>query len=188
MSSSIFIETTQAPSTEIGDYRLVWGYAGDRWGHRVQVRRDGEWIDLLKANANGGCVLQDLFLEQRPDGSAEFQGMGQSAAGIHSASILCNPDTRSITFDLATRFRELGHVAHLRMEYHRGDGLTGAGIRVEALATPKVGELSISGEVPSGEITRIEWKPPTGELPRAGRPGGGLTVQWGYRMQFPLDN
>ncbi len=182
MSSSIYIETTHAPSTEIGDYRLVWEYAGDRWGHRVQVRRDGEWIDLLKANANGGCVLQDLFLEQRPDGSAEFQGMGQSAAGIHSASILCNPDTRSITFDLATRFREQGHVAHLRMEYHRGDGLTGAGIRVEALATPKLGELSIVGEVPSDEITRIEWKPLTGELPQLVRPGGGLTVQWGYRI------
>lgn len=117
MFSSTFVETTLSPGVQVGDCRLWWSYEGDRWGHRVQVRRDGEWGDLLVGDSEGACVLQDLFLEQRADGCAEFQGMGQSATGVDSASIVCDPGAGTIAFDLATRFREMSHVAALGMNY-----------------------------------------------------------------------
>lgn len=198
MFSSTFVETTFGPAVQVGDCRLCWSYEGDRWGHRVQLRRDGEWSDLLVADPEGACVLQDLFLEQRADRSAEFQGMGQSAAGIHSASIVCDPGAGTITFDLATRFREMSHVAALGMAYLHGDiwgsevfegEVSGEGesdeVVIEPLVGPKVGTFSIEKPSRVERRTRIEWVPPSGEVLSGGRTGAGLTVQWGYRIRVP---
>jgi len=164
----------------------------------VQVRRDGEWRDLLVADPEGACVLQDLFLEQRADGCAEFQGMGQSAAGIHSASIVCDPGAGTITFDLATRFREMSHVAALGLAYLHCDvsgsevfdgDVSGEGesdeVVIEPLIGPKVGRYSIEKPSAAERRTRIEWVPPSGEVLSGGRSGAGLTVQWGYRIRIP---
>lgn len=184
MSTSNFVETTRSPSIEFSVWRLIWEYEGDRWGHRLQFLRDGTWHDLLASETNGTCVLQDLFLEQRPDGGAEFQGMGQSAVGIHSASIVCDAETKSISFDLATRFRTLESLSLLWMEYRRSPNSSPNKVRIEPLGAPKAGDLSIEGETASTGNTRIEWRPSTGELAPSIRSGGGLTVQWGYRLQW----
>jgi hypothetical protein len=143
---------------------------------------------LLVADPEGACVLQDLFLEQRADGCAEFQGMGQSAAGIHSASIVCDPGAGTITFDLATRFREMSHVAALGMNYLHSNHLRSEGavvVDIEPLVRPKVGRYSIEKPSAAERRTRIEWVPPSGEVLSGGRSGAGLTVQWGYRIRVP---
>jgi len=181
-STSNFIETTQTPSALLGEWRLEWTYVADRWQHRIQRWNGNDWEDLLIADAEGDCVLQDLFLEQRENGSAEFQGMGQSAAGIHSASIVCDPATGTISFDLATRFRERSHVVPLRMAY-RQIAMAEEQSTFHRLAETKVGVLSVRTEAEA--LTRIEWEPPVGEGLTSGLSGRGLTIQWGYRIQLP---
>lgn len=193
-SSSVFIETTQTPSVQFDTVqfdtaqfdsgRLVWTYAGDRWQHRIQVRTGEDWSDLLVPAVEGNLVLQDLFLEQRPDGEAEFQGMGQSATGIHSASILCDPKSATITFDLATRFRELSYVSPLWMEYHH-PGVNGPGrVTIDPLEVSEAGTLAIESASTSLMTTRIEWTPPAIEKMTISRPGAGFTIQWGYRIRL----
>lgn len=182
-STSNFIETTQTPSALLGEWRLEWTYVADRWQHRIQRWNGNDWEDFLITDAEGDCVLQDLFLEQRENGSAEFQGMGQSAAGIHSASIVCNPATGTISFDLATRFRERSHVVPLRMAYRPVAGAASEQPIFQRLHETRVGILSVRTEAEA--LTRIEWEPPAEEALTNGLSGRGLTVQWGYRIQLP---
>lgn len=110
--------------------------------------------------------------------------MGHSASGIHSASILCNPGRQTITFDLATRFRELSHVVPLWMEYQQPEENESRSLLFDPLEVSRVGTLGFESTSEPQMTTRIGWTPPARDQLAISRPGAGLTIQWGYRIRL----
>lgn len=184
MSSSAFIETSTPVEILLGKYRLLWSYEHDRWQHRLQtpnaaVSDDITWSDLLipAPSDSPTLVLQDLFVEHRTNGEVEIQGMGQSGKAIHSAAITCSPAAQTITFDLATRFRNPSEVTPLLIAYTR---LSPCATLAQPLLSP----------LPASSFQSVRTTPPSDSPEKTSRidwdsPAQTLTLRWGYLIRIP---
>jgi hypothetical protein len=97
---------------ESGKLRVVFAWRGDRYGHAIQRRMDGDWRTVLESVE--GCPdddwpqsppLQSLHIERRPLGAVALL-VGKAAASHWSASVDPLPALAGFQFDIACRVQQ----------------------------------------------------------------------------------
>jgi hypothetical protein len=123
---------------DCGDLRVVFDWRGDRFGHVIEQRLDGNWRTVLKS-AEGSVdegwppspPLQSLHIEERPTGLVALL-VGKSGTSHWSASIESAGSLDALQFDLACRTQ--GPPAQLGSEYQIAGSSDGSIVKVAALA------------------------------------------------------
>jgi hypothetical protein len=96
---------------EAGDLRVVFHWCGDRYGHTIERRIDGQWRALLESVEGApddlwppSPPLQSLHIESRPDGPVALL-VGMAGKSHWSASVEAK-GADGLVFDLACRTNE----------------------------------------------------------------------------------
>lgn len=103
--------------------RVVFAWTGDRWGHAIEWV-DGERTVAVWRSVEGSAqddwpaspALQDLSLEQLPDGRKVIFLVGKAGSSHWSASVETVADPPQLIFDIACRH---GATGQLGSQYER---------------------------------------------------------------------
>ncbi len=97
---------------ESGDLRVAFQWRGDRYGHTIEKRSEGEWQVLLETVEGSPAddwpaspVLQSLHIEARHAGPVALL-VGKAGSSHWSASIEPLLSQQSLQFDIACRVHQ----------------------------------------------------------------------------------
>ena len=119
--------------------RVVFAWTGDRWGHAIEWV-DGERVTPLLKSVEGSAhddwpaspALQDLSLEQLPDGRAVIFLVGKAGSSHWSASVEAINEPPQLIFDIACRH---GTAGELGSRYAQLANTTAVSIQSELTGT-----------------------------------------------------
>jgi hypothetical protein len=156
---------------EAGDLRIVFQWRGDRYGHTVERRIDGQWRSVLESLEGSSDddwpqspALQDLHIERRGSGPVALL-VGKSGTSHWSVSVEALAGETALRFDVACRL-------------HRSPRWLGSTYRVIAGQVPPLDIVALPGEAICELEPPTQWRVRPAEVASA----YPATIRWRYSI------
>jgi hypothetical protein len=163
---------------ESGDLRVVFQSRGDRHGHSIERRVDGEWRLVLESIEGSpdedwpaSPALQSLHIEHRPNAPVALL-VGKAGTSHWSASVEPFNSQHSLQFDIACRLQQPPQ--RLGSAYRVAGSRSHRIVQVSATSRETACELV---EQPENGQWQVRPATVTSDYPS--------TIRWRYRISAP---